>query len=201
MRHAFTRQAFMRRPSNNSRRLFFWNPSSAAAWSEIGENHKRLGDTGGLKLALSGVDPRIADGSDTSRYHRAQGYYYAETEQYELAAAHFMASTYFGSSEYALSEIVHIKQATGQDYAGMNIEKTVSVLEQAGVSFTADPDTMGGRAALIEIACEYGAAETAIETAANMFAFTGDKNFKGLAKTLVTTPKEAAEGEDGQRYL
>lgn len=115
-----------------------------------------------------------------------------------MAAAHFVVSTYFEPNEYALSEIMYIKQAAGQDYTGMDIEKAVSVLEQADAPFTADPDILGGLAALIKIACEHDDTETALETAINMYVFTGDESFKELAETLAATLKEAAKSENDE---
>ena len=169
-----------------------WNPANPILRFELGENYKRLGDMDAYERILNETHPYLATTQDMARFHRSKGFLLIERAQYELAAAHLMFSLAYEHSQVALSEVMYIKMARGEDYTGMTPKDALNVLDRTGELDLALPDrkTINAMAQYMFEMIDRGEIEESAKVAGEIYQLTGDDRVGELAKKLTEALSE-----------
>lgn len=172
-----------------------WNPANPSLRFELGENFKKLNDMDAYERILDEIHPLIINASDMARLHRAKGFLFVERSNYEVAAAHLVASLLFENSPMAFGELMYIKKTCGEDYTDMSPEAAIDTLERAGEAFGINGKTAGVLSSIIGVALEHDDLETAATAAIGLYELTRDEEIEKLARALISAMEESSPKE------
>ena len=169
-----------------------YNPAQARFYFEIAENYKRIGDIEMVAEWLDKAHPFITNAANLACWYRGQGFCATEREEYKLAAALFLVSMFYESSEMAISELVYLESVGNVEAKELTPEDTFELLESAGIAIGPSESAIEALATTARLAQDNGDDETAIACARDIFDLTGDE------EALTSLGYDPADFGDGQ---
>lgn len=111
-----------------------FNPVNIDTYFELFEVFKMTKDLEMMKKTLDDLYVFIITPTMLARYYRALGFYYIEKEKYDVAFSSYLISLSYAQSDFAIHEMVYIRNALKNGNYMISKEDAVKILKENNIN-------------------------------------------------------------------
>lgn len=164
-----------------------WNPANADLWFELGDNYRKIGQPDEFGQCVYSAYPYALNVKSLARYHRDCGYYLAESDEIDMAAAHLHVAIALDANHAAPAwqELGYILEKHGVNLMAMGYEEAVRILQQRSEPILGDPMSVAALVGLLNQALSIGDLKTAMMSSSSLYEMTNDENMKNVFMAIM----------------